>query len=448
MDNQLTKEGHALLHRSAMALLENWYVERNHRALLIDGARQVGKTWLVREFGKRHYESVAEFNLIENDAVRRAIEQSTNGKDLFSRLTLFSDVRFIPGKTLIFIDEIQEAKEVVTKIKFLIEQTGDDYDYILSGSLLGVELRGVKSWPVGFMRIVDMYPLTFDEWCVANGISTDILMAARECCDTAVPVDSFVHERLLDLFYYYLAIGGMPQAVQEYVDDHNIQTVRDIQADIVEQYRHDITKYCPEGDALYVRGIFDLVPVQLNSQTKRYIVSRQDKKATIERDENRFLWLANANVALPVYNVDEPRYPLQFARRSNLFKLFLLDVGLLGSMSGMQTVRKTLLREATNYGAMYENFVAQELVAHGKTPYYYRTKKYGELDFVIDSPDGDVLPIEVKSGKDYKRHTALDNVLAATEWGVDRAVVLHDGNVERSEKRLYLPIYAAGWLSA
>lgn len=433
------------LQRKAMAQLESWRASTSKKALLVDGPRQVGKTYLIREFARRNYTHLVEINLLELEGAAQAFNSVADSSDLFSRITLFATEPLIPHETLIFIDEVQEAPEMITAAKFLIDRQGADYDFVFSGSLLGVELKGIHSWPVGYLREVHMYPLDFEEFCWANGLAGSVLDQVRERLANTAPLDPYVHERLLGLFYYYLAVGGMPDAVSRYVDTSNLQEVRSVQKDIVVAYRHDIAKYC-EDDPLFVKAIFDSIPSQLNSQNKRYIASELGKNVRVSREENKFLWLVDAGVALAVYNVDEPRYPLALSSNSTLFKLFMNDVGLLACASGMDTVRKTLLREPTNYGAIYENYVAQALVAQEIVPYYFKTKKLGELDFVIQGALGFVLPLEVKSGKSYSRHVALQNVLETKNYGLESAAVLYDGNVEKRGDVIYLPIYAASFI--
>jgi predicted AAA+ superfamily ATPase len=424
-----------------MDQLLDWRAGSTHKALLIEGARQVGKTYLIREFGRANYQHFVEINLIEAEGAAEAFNAAKNSQDLFARITLYANDILVPQKTLIFIDEVQAAPGMVTAAKFLIENTGTNYDYVFSGSMLGVELNNIRSWPVGFMRIIDMYPLDFEEFCWANGLAAPVLMQVRDSCAAREPVDPFVHSKLMDLFYYYLAVGGMPEAVAEYVATGNLQGTRMVQSDILKLYRRDITQYC-KGDSLLVKQIFDLIPSQLNQQNKRFAVNSLGKYARASRSENRFLWLVDANVALPAYCVEEPRYPLQLSKKSSYFKLFQSDVGLLACASGMETVRKTINREPVNYGAIYENFVAQELAAHGQRLYYFKNKKIGELDFVLDRPDGRVIPLEVKSGKSYHRHRALDNVLGSDNYDADEGVVLHDGNISAKGSVSYLPMYA------
>lgn len=428
-----------------MMQLLDWKQGTSRKALLVDGPRQVGKTYLVREFARQNYKHFIEINLLEKEGAAQAFNSAENSKDLFARITLFADAPLVPYETLVFIDEVQAAPEMITAAKFLVDKMGESYDFVFSGSLLGIELRNIRSWPVGYLREVSMHPLDFEEFCWANGLAESVLDQVRtQLCDAA-PLDPFVHDRLLGLFYYYLVVGGMPEAVSNYVDTDNLQAVQNAQKDIVAACRHDISKYC-ESNPLLVKDIYDSVPSQLNSQNKRYVATGLGKNIRIVRKENSFLWLIDAGVAIAAYNVDEPRYPLVLARNSTLFKLFMNDVGLLACASGMDTVRKTLSREVTNYGAVYENYVAQALVAQGIAPYYFKTKKLGELDFVVQGAFGFVLPIEVKSGKDYKRHAALGNVMATENYGLSCAVVLHDGNVEKDGGIFYLPIYAASFM--
>lgn len=434
-----------MLKRKAMEQLQQWKDTSSHKALLVEGARQIGKTYLIREFGRQNYERVIEINLLETEGAAEAFNTAKNSSDLFSRITLYAEEELVPGKTLIFIDEVQEAPEMITAAKFLIEKTGHEYAYAFSGSLLGIELKNIKSWPVGFMKIITMYPLDFEEFCWAKGLSQSIVSIIKEAAASHQPVDGFVHEKTLDLFYYYLTVGGMPEAVANFADTQNLQLVRDVQADVIQLYRSDIARYCKD-DALFVKAIFDTMPSQLNQQNKRFIVSRVNKEARIKRDENKFLWLVDAGVALPAYDVEEPRFPLKLSEKSSFFKLFMSDIGLLAAASGMETVKKTLDRQPTNYGAIYENFVAQELVAHGHKLHYFKNKKLGELDFVMEWPDGTVIPLEVKSGKDYHRHRALKSVLKTSNYHLTSGIVLCDANVSVVEEISYLPIYMAAFL--
>ena len=359
------------------------------------------------------------------------------------RLSALTDVPMIPGETLIFFDEVQECPEIVTAIKFLVED--GQYRYILSGSLLGVELKDIRSVPVGYLSILEMYPLDFREFCEANRVSQTVMDKLKECFEKKQPVDELIHEKMMELFRLYLIVGGMPAVVDAYIRTNNLKEVLRIQQGIVQLYYKDIAKY-DKDNKLYLDEIFSLIPSELNNKNKRFIMKDLNENFRFSRYENSFIWLKEAGVALPVYCVQEPELPLLLSKSTNLFKLFLSDVGLLASMyvDGLQL--KILSREKDiNFGAIYENVAAQELKAHGFELYYFNSKKQGELDFVIEY-QGNVLPLEIKSGKAYTRHNALDNVLKEERYAIPQAFVFFNENISTQEKITYLPIYMIGFL--
>lgn len=359
------------------------------------------------------------------------------------RLSALTDVPMIPGETLIFFDEVQECPEIVTAIKFLVED--GQYRYILSGSLLGVELKDIRSVPVGYLSILEMYPLDFREFCEANRVSQTVMDKLKECFEKKQPVDELIHEKMMELFRLYLIVGGMPAVVDAYIRTNNLKEVLRIQQGIVQLYYKDIAKY-DKDNKLYLDEIFSLIPSELNNKNKRFIMKDLNENFRFSRYENSFIWLKEAGVALPVYCVQEPELPLLLSKSTNLFKLFLSDVGLLASMyvDGLQL--KILSREKDiNFGAIYENVAAQELKAHGFELYYFNSKKQGELDFVIEY-QGNVLPLEIKSGKAYTRHNALDNVLKDERYAIPQALVFCNENISTVDKIVYLPIYMIGFL--
>lgn len=429
-----------MLKRKALQELVAWRNERDNRALLVTGARQVGKTYLIREFLRAEYENVVEFDLVEQGDVRDAFAAARNVDELFMAISAFAGQRLVSGKTVIFIDEVQKCKEAVTAIKYLVQR--EDYDYVLSGSLLGVELRGVKSLPVGYVRIVDMYPLDFEEFCWANGVGGEVISEVRRCFESRTPVFGPVHERLLSLFHYYLMVGGMPAAVEQFVASKDMGAVQSVQGDIIRLYREDISQYAPDEYKLVIREMFDQISSQLDSQSKRFMFSSIAPRGTYERYENHILWLVDSGVVLPVVSVAEPRHPLKLSEKRSYFKLFMDDVGLLCRACGMDVVKGILSDKlGVNYGSVYENAVAQELKAHGHDLHYFRNKKLGEVDFVCERGRGVVLPIEVKSGKDYKRHSALSNVMDARNYEIPQAIVLCEDNASEEGNVAYLPVY-------
>ena len=412
-------------------------------ALMVTGARQVGKTYIIRECAKEIYKNIVEINFVENQQAVKLFENITGSKDILLRLSALTDVPMIPGETLIFFDEVQECPEIVTAIKFLVED--GQYRYILSGSLLGVELKDIRSVPVGYLSILEMYPLDFREFCGANRVSQTVMDKLKECFEKKQPVDELNHEKMMELFRLYLIVGGMPAVVDAYIRTNNLKEVLRIQQGIVQLYYKDIAKY-DKDNKLYLDEIFSLIPSELNNKNKRFIMKDLNENFRFSRYENSFIWLKEAGVALPVYCVQEPEIPLLLSKSTNLFKLFLSDVGLLASMyvDGLQL--KILNREKDiNFGAIYENAAAQELKAHGFELYYFNSKKQGELDFVIEYK-GNVLPLEIKSGKAYTRHNALDNVLKDERYAIPQALVFCNENISTVDKIVYLPIYMIGFL--
>lgn len=428
-----------MLYRKVWEDLERFYDSRERKALLITGARQVGKTYIIEAFGKR-YRSFVRINFIENALAVSLFENATDAANLLTRISALSDQELIPGETLIFLDEVQRCPEIVTAIKFLVEE--GSYQYILSGSMLGVELKDIRSVPVGYMDVLEMYPLDFEEFLLANRLSRSVIDALRACFDEKKPVDALVHEKLMELFRLYLIVGGMPAVVDKYVRTNNLREVVREQQGIVATYKRDIGQYDP-NDKLYLEAIFELIPSELNSRNKRFILKNLNENRRFSRFEHSFIWLRDAGVAWPAYCANEPRVPLLLSKSTNLFKLFMNDVGLLASMYMADIQLRILNREKDiNFGSVYENAVAQELKAHGFELFYFNSKKQGELDFLVER-DGEVLPIEVKSGKDYAKHAALNNVMANEEYAIPEACVLYNGNVEVRDRVTYMPVYMA-----
>ena len=430
-----------MLHRKVNTFIRHFY-STSRNALLLTGARQVGKTYSIREFGKT-FKSFVEINFIENPEAVNLLKGAHSSQDLLLRLSTLTSQPLIKGETLIFFDEVQRCPDIVTAIKFLVDE--GSYRYILSGSLLGVELKDLRSEPVGYMAIKDMYPMDFEEFITNLGISETVVNSLREAWLKRTPVDAFVHQKLMDFFRLYLIVGGMPAAVSKYIETNNLQEVMGIQQQIIRLYKRDIAQYDP-SNKLYIEDIFNLIPPELNAKNKRFILKRLNENAKFNRMENSFLWLTNAGVALPVYNVEEPKLPLLLSRSRNLFKLFQNDVGLLASQYA-EGIQMRIIRgdKDINFGAIYENAVAQELVAHGMTTYYYNNKKQGELDFIVEL-NGKVLPIEVKSGKDYESHRALSNVLQQEAYDLPEAVVFNNDNLHTAEKIIYAPVYMVMFL--
>ena len=434
----LWKNANVMLERKISRYIEHFY-EVNKGALLLSGARQIGKTYSVRRFAEKKFNSFIEINFVDNPDAVGIFSNAKNSSDILLRLSAFVNQPLIKGETLIFFDEVQLCPEIVTAIKFLVDD--GRYRYIMSGSLLGVELNNLRSVPVGYMEVKEMYPLDLEEFMWAVGVNEDVIASLKKSWEEKKHVDDFVHKKMMDVFRLYLIVGGMPAAVMSYKENNNLQDVMASQREIISLYKKDISQY-DEKRSLKIKEVFDLIPSELNSKSKRFFIKDINTKARAEMYENEFLWLKNAGVAIPVFNVDEPKLPLKLASSRNLFKLFSNDVGLLACQYSDGIQLKILTGDdAINHGSVYENVVAQELLAHGFDElYYYNSKKMGELDFILEY-DGNVFPIEVKSGKDYSRHRALNNILTCPEYDIPQAVVLCNNNFEVKDNVIYVPIY-------
>lgn len=427
-----------MLKRKISDYLESYFTPNRREALLITGARQVGKSYAIREFGKSHYSSFIEINLLEDSIARTSISKASNSKDLLLRITAIASQPLIKGKTLIFFDEVQVVPEIVTAIKFLVEE--GSYQYVLSGSLLGIGLKGISSMPVGYLTVKEMYPLNLEEFYRACGISDNIFSVLEEAFKAEREIDSIIHRKLMELFRLYLIVGGMPAVVQTYLDTNDIKKVVNKQREILSMYVEDISQY-DINNKLYIKDIFNLIPAELNNPNKRFILKNLNENTKFSRLEDSFIWIREAGVAIGVYNIEEPKLPLELAKLRNLFKLFSNDVGLLACQYADGIQLRILNNDIDiNYGSIYENAVAEELYSHGLKLYYFNSKKQGELDFVIKLDDK-ILPIEVKSGKNYLRHNALKNVIENKDYEIEKAYVLYNENIKRVGNIVYLPIY-------
>ena len=432
-----------MLKRKIEKDIEKW-IENSEKALLVYGVRQAGKTFIIRECLKRNECEYIEFNLINQPELVEVLKNSTSIDDLILKLSLLSEKKIIPGKTIFFFDEIQRYKEIVTKIKFLVEDKR--YRYILSGSLLGVEIVNLKSAPVGYLQALNMYPMDFEEFLQIFNVDENIINNLRNCFLTKTKVDEIIHNKIMEMFNLYLIIGGMPAAVERYRNTENIDEVMEEHRAIIEQYKLDFTQYEEENRKLIITHIYELIPAELNEKNKRFMIADINKSLRYERISDSFVWLWKSGVALGVFNTTEPTIPLMLNEKSALFKLFISDVGLLTTIYGKSCKLKIVNKEGDiNKGAVFENVVAQELHAHGYPLYYYNSKKFGEIDFIVEQ-NGKSLPIEVKSGKAYNKHSALNNLMNAKEYGIEEAFIFTNDNVKIEGKLNYLPIYMVMFL--
>ena len=426
------------MYRKDSIIIEEW-LKSSDKALLVTGARQIGKTWLIREeIAKSGYRKF-EVNFIDQPDLVDYLNVKMSADEFLVKLKMIMPEDCRPQETVVFFDERQKCPEIVTKIKFLVEE--GSFKYVMSGSLLGVELKGIASVPVGYLTVLRMYPMDFEEFMIANNVSKTTLEMLKEKFETCQPVDEFIHQKLLSLFFIYLIVGGMPDAVKTYIATKDIREVDKVQRDIVALYKEDFSQYESEDKKLKLISIYDIIPAELNKQNKKFVFTMLDKELKFDRYENSFLWLKDAGVALPVYNVEAPVIPLKASKSSNVFRLFSNDTGLLTSAYPAETKLELINKNSeVNNGAHFENAVAQQLTANGLEPYFCKKKNIGELDVLVEL-GGKVVPIEVKSGKAYKAHKALDNFMKISDYHIEKAYVLSVANTEQEGAVVYLPIY-------
>ncbi len=426
------------MYRKDSIIIEEW-LKRSDKALLVTGARQIGKTWLIREEIAKSGYCKFEVNFIDQPDLVDYLNVKMSANEFLVKLKMIMPEDCKPQETVVFFDEIQKCPEIVTKIKFLVEE--GSFKYVMSGSLLGVELKGITSVPVGYLTVLRMYPMDFEEFMIANNVSKTTLEMLKAKFETCQPVDEFIHQKLLSLFFIYLIVGGMPDAVKIYIATKDIREVDKVQRDIVALYKEDFSQYESEDKKLKLISIYDIIPAELNKQNKKFVFTMLNKELKFDRYENSFLWLKDAGVALPVYNVEAPVIPLKASKSSNVFRLFSNDTGLLTSAYPAETKLELINKNSeVNNGAHFENAVAQQLTANGLEPYFCKKKNIGELDVLVEM-DGKVVPIEVKYGKAYKAHKSLDNFMKISDYHIEKAYVLSVANMEQEGSVVYLPIY-------
>lgn len=433
-----------MLFRKIRSIIVEHLKSNSSKILLIDGARQVGKTFIVRDVATSLFTNFIEINMIKDYEGPKLFANVHTIEDFYLQLSTFAgDKMGNKANTLVFLDEIQQYPVLLTLLKFL-SQDGR-FTYIASGSLLGVTLAKTTSIPIGSIRKIRMFPLDFEEFLIANGLNEFAINVLREKYKNLEPLEESLHNRILDLFRRYLLVGGLPDVVNTYLATHNIKLVRDLQNEIHEYYGIDAAKYDKEHK-LKVTRIYNLIPSALENKKKRLIVQNIENKkgARYNAYFEEFDYLINAGIALEVKAISNPKYPLIESETKNLLKLYLNDVGLLTNIFYGTNINAILNEtKSVNLGSVYETVVATELIAHGYNLFYYDNKDKGEVDYIIDDYQNlAILPIEVKSGKDYSIHSALNNLVSNDTYNIQKAYVLSNERlVKQKGKIIYLPIY-------
>ena len=419
-------------------------MEEPNKILLVNGARQIGKSYLIRYVGQKLFPHFVEINLKEDKEGDKVFADVHTTNDLYMRLSnYYSEPLGDKSNTLVFLDEIQSYPHLMTMLKFLNQESR--YRFIASGSQLGVALSETPSVPLGSVAIEQMYPLDFEEFLWATGIGKEWIDNIREHFVHELPLDESTHNILLKRFQYYLLVGGLPEAINNYLADRNMVRVRQTHRDIHNLYRIDASQY-DEEHKLKIRKIYDLIPSNLENKKKRIVYKNIENKKgkTFSDYADEFEYLTNSGVALEVSAISNPRFPLAKSEQKKLVKLYLNDVGLLTYLLYELNVNAVLQDiKSINLGTVYESVVAQELAAHGFKLHYYDNKKKGEVDFLVDDYENlTVLPLEIKSGKDYTEHSALTNFLETPEYGIHRAYVFsNERDIIKNKGVTYLPVY-------
>lgn len=433
-----------MLFRKIEKPIEDYFKSNSNKVLLIEGARQIGKSYIVRYAAKKCFKNYIEINFVEDSVGDRLFANVNTVEDFYLQVSMIAGSKMDKKEnTVIFLDEIQEYPQLLTLLKFLKQD--DRFTYIASGSLLGVTLKKTTSIPIGSITVERMYPLDFEEFLLACGFNNTAVGALRLKFEKEECLDEAAHNKVMDLFKKYLLVGGMPDAVNAYLESKNIVNVRNIQSEIHSFYGDDASKYDTEHK-LKIKRIFDMIPSNMENKKKRVVAKNiENKKSKRFLDyENEFDYLIGAGIALEVKAISSPVFPLIQSGEKNLLKLYLNDVGILTGILYSANIRAVLDDvKSINLGAVYETAAAQELIAHGFDLFYYDNRSKGEVDFLIDDYENlSTVPIEIKSGKDYTVHSALNTFLSNKDYNVKKGYVLsNERKVYTKNNVTYMPIY-------
>lgn len=442
-----------MLYRKITSYIEDYLKSDTDKILVMEGARQVGKSFSIREVGKRLFPNYVEINFVVDDEGEQLFKNIHKKEDFYLTLSMVAGHKLSDRTdTLVFLDEIQHYPQYLTMLKFLRED--GRYRYIASGSLLGITLQDTTSIPVGSIIRKEMFQLDFEEFLIANGFGIEAIAMLRQSYETRQSLTLERHNYVLDLFRRYLLVGGLPDAVNTYLETHNIVRVREVQEAIRRLYGDDASKHENEhGKKLMIRRIYDMIPSQMESKKKRMVAQKIRGKEgdRFAQYQEEFEYLVSSGISLSVHAISNPHFPLAESLQKNLLKLYFNDVGLLTSSLYHNNIRSVLDDvRSINLGSVYESVVAQELRAHGYKLFYYDNRKQGEVDYLIDDHTAmSVHPIEIKSGKDYTVHSALNNLLKNPDYNILVGTVMSNEREIRQEgKVVYLPIYYVMFMQA
>ncbi len=435
-----------MLYRKIGSYIEEHLKSDSDKILLLEGARQIGKSYIIREVSKRVYDNFVELNFVEDEDGKKLFKDIHSTEDFYITLSMVAGDKLDKYEnTLVFLDEIQQYPQYLTMLKFFRQDKR--YRFIASGSLLGLTLHSTTSIPIGSIIRKEMFQLDFEEFLIANSFGNDAITFIKNKFKNKESLPESQHNRLMDLFKRYLIVGGMPDAVNIYLETHNIVKVRELQNNIIKMYADDASKYeSNNGKNLMIKRIYDMIPSQMENKKKRIVVKDIRNRAGDRFDKyyEEFEYLISSGITLDVHAISNPRFPLAESAHKNLLKLYLNDIGMLTSQLYDKNIKPILDDiKSINLGSVYESVVAQELKSHGNKLFYYDNRSKGEVDFILDDYNNlSILPIEVKSGRDYSIHSALNNMISTNEYNVKHAFVLSNERVvKQKDNILYLPIY-------
>ena len=433
-----------MLYRKVEPLITDYFASNTDKVLVVTGARQIGKSYIIRYCAERHFKNIVEINLITDAEGDKVFENIRTVDDFYVALSAFTSRKLGDrNDTLIFLDEIQVYPHLLTMFKFLRED--GRYRYVASGSLLGVTLKKSASVPLGSIDIIQMYPLDFEEFLIANDFGKESIEALRENFKALKSVPLGIHNRVMGLYKRYLLVGGLPEAVNRFLATRDLNQVRSIQQTVSELYRIDAAKY-DEEHSLKIGRIYSLIPSVMENKKKRIVYRNiEDIKGRRAADyEEEIEYLISSGIVLGVNAISNPKFPLRETEQKNLIKLYYNDPGLLTAALYRNNPIPVLNSESgINLGSVYECAVACQIAANDNSLYYYDNRTRGEVDFLFDDFESlSVVPVEVKSGKDYKRHIAISRFVSTEEYRIKCAYVLSNSNeVEINGKIRYIPVY-------
>lgn len=431
------------MYRKISKYIEDYLTHDYNKILCIDGARQVGKTYIIRELCKKYFKNFIELNMANDKVGDKIFANVGTINEFYIQVSALAGEKMdTKENTIIFIDEIQEYPQLLTLLKPLNDD--DKYRYICSGSSLGISLSNTTLIPMGSIVEKKMYPMDFEEFLLANSFGEIALNYLKECFINKKSPELSIHNKVLNLFKMYLIVGGMPEAIKIFVESKNIFRVKEAQQNIQNYYGADASKYDKEHK-LKIKRIYDMVPSNIENKVKRIqykkIENIDDVRYTKYIDE--FDYLISSSIVLDTKAITEPKFPLIQSSSKNLIKLYMNDVGIFTNVLYQTNINAVLEDKGVNLGAVYETVVAQELICHNHKLYYYDRKKIGEVDYLIDDYNNlSVVPIEVKSGKDYMNFKALTKIIDEPNYRINYGYVLNnDSEIKQIDKIIYMPIY-------